>query len=118
MDTSGSNNLDRGSTRTRLASVVKLRRAECSPGLFSPSCRSLAALCRLRATTRPSPGEPCARGFPSRPAADPGSSRELATIQATLQTKETNVAELDAASHNLQMRLEEATAIMKNCRRN
>ncbi|MGC9986461.1 MAG: OmpA family protein [Polyangia bacterium] len=36
---------------------------------------------------------------------------ELATIRATLQTKETTVADLDAASHNLQTRLEEATAI-------
>ncbi|MGB7810011.1 MAG: OmpA family protein [Polyangia bacterium] len=36
---------------------------------------------------------------------------ELATIRATLQSKETTVAELDATSHNLQTRLEEATAI-------
>jgi len=82
------------------------------PGLFSPSRRSLAGLVSASRYNQAVTGANLAREDSLRRRQQIRVLRaELATIQATLQTKETNVAELDAASHNLQMRLEEATAI-------
>ena len=112
MDISGSDNCDRWSSRTRLASVVKpeMRRILAWSFLaLAPLAGCLVSASRYNQAVT---GANLAREDSLRARQQIRVLRaELATIQATLQTKETNVAELDAASHNLQMRLEEATAI-------
>ena len=112
MDTSGSNSLDRGSTQTRLASVVKPEARRMLAWSFLALAPLAGCLVSASRYDQAVTGANLAREDSLRARQQIRVLRaELATIRATLQTEETNVAELDAASHNLQTRLEEATAI-------
>jgi len=85
------------STRTRLASVVKLRRAECSP-VFSRLVPLAAAVSASR-YNQPSPGN-LAREIPSR-RQQIRFSRELATIQRRCRPRD-ECGRARRGSHNLQ----------------